>query len=159
MDLVTAKSPDILDLTFVKLAREIAMGIHSLDDILANNGVDTPGWDKIKVNARFIQLLESEVAAWNSAINANERVKIKTAVLIEEFLPKLNTRLHDPKESLDHVVKAATLAARLAGMGATGIGMQGDGGERFSVTINLGPDAKFQKEVTSKVIDHEPLRE
>lgn len=133
------------------------MGIHELPDILKNAGVDTMAWEGIKTHPRFLLLLESEVAAWNSALNTNERVKLKSAALIEEFLPELYARMHKTGENLDHIVKAATLAARLAGMGVTGMGVNDGDGNRFSVTINLGPEKQFQKDVTSKVIDHEPL--
>jgi hypothetical protein len=157
---VTApEKPDgVSDLTFVKLAREIAMEIHDLDTILTNNRVTHEQFEAIKTNSRFEQLLASAVAEWGSALNTPERVKVKAAALIEEWLPELNTRLHDGKENLDHKVKAATLAARLAGMGLTGAGVE-EVGSRFSVTINLGGDKPIEilKDVTSKVIDGEVL--
>lgn len=130
------------------------MGIHDINDILQRHGVTADQFEKIKQNQRFLTILDSEVADWNSAVNSNERVKIKSAVLIEEWLPELNARLHDTKESLDAKVKAGTLVARLAGMGLTGAVGGEDGAQRFSVTINLGPQKlTFDKELAPKTIE------
>jgi hypothetical protein len=153
------KTNGILDLKFVALAREIAMGIRDLPEILESQRIDDAEWDQIKRNDRFITLLNSEVESWNSAVNSNERVKLKSAVLIEEWLPEANARLHDSRETLDAKTKTATLIARLAGMGLTGANIGEDGASKFSVTINLGGGAQFQKDVTpqsNRVIDVTP---
>lgn len=145
------------DITLVKLAREVAMNIHTTEDILKTYHIPLEAWADICEMPRFQQLLETEVAQWNGALNTHERVKIKAAAMVEEWLPELHERMHDRSESLNSKIEAGKLAARLAGMGLTGAGISGGGSEGFKVTINLGADSQltFEKEVPARVIDGE----
>lgn len=144
------------DATFLKLAREIAMGIHSIETILVSNKIDLDTWQTIRTNERFQTYLVSENANWQSALNTHERVKLKSAAMLEEWLPELYQRMEDPKESLNAKIEAGKLVARLAGMGLTNANV-GEVGEKISVTINLGSDNQltFEKTLPSKVIDGE----
>jgi len=143
------------DLTLVKLAREVAMNIQSIETILETNQIDIETWENIKVHPRFNQYLESETSSWNSAINTHERVKLKSAAVIEDWLPEAYARMHDASENLNAKTELGKLVARLAGMGLTNTHVTDGSGERFSVTINLGNDAqlKFEKEIPMKTID------
>ena len=145
------------DVTLLRLARELAWDIYPLDTILQMNKVDANVWEIIRNLPRFQSYLESELAAWHAATNAHERVKVKSAIMVEEWLPELNTRIHDPNESLNSKIEAGKLVARLAGMGLEKAAISGDVGEKFSVTINLGGDAqlKFEKQISPQVIDGE----
>lgn len=144
------------DVTFVKLAREIAMGINPMEVILEHNKISQDDWEVIQSHPRFLQLLETESSTWGSALNTQERVKVKSAALLEEWLPELYTRMHDPGENLNAKIEAGKLVSRLAGMGLSGTQVT-DTTERFSVTINLGADSqlKFEKEIGPRVIDGE----
>lgn len=152
---VSVSSPE--ELTIVQLAREIAMDIRPFEEILKLYQITPERYETLKSNPRFIALVESEVAAWNGSLNTQERLKLKSASMLEEYLPELNARLHDPKELLSSKLEGAKLVARLAGAGLNGFGVEGVGGERFSITINLGGSEKltFNKEVTPKTIDGE----
>lgn len=145
------------DTVALRIAREIAMNLHDLETILKNNNVSTEAWDRLQTNQYFRDLVQSAVAEWESASNTHERTKLKAASLLEQWLLEANTRLHDPKELLTAKVQLATLLKSLSGMGVTSAQDGGGGGERFSVTINLGGDAKlkFEKKVTPKVIEGE----
>jgi hypothetical protein len=149
------------ELLFVKLAREIAIDHHDIETILKTYQIDDETWLDIRANAHFRRLLEEELAAWQSATNTHERTALKAAALVEEWLPEANSRLHDRSESLNGKVELGKLLARIAGMGLTGAGVEGGSGERFSITINLGNDAKlkFSKELPPKVIDAEVVGE
>lgn len=146
------------DATFVKLAREVAMGMNDISSILEKTNIDQNTWETISKHPRFRAILEQEVLAWESATNTNERVRVKSAAIVEEWLPELFTRMHDPAENLNAKIEAGKLVARLAGMGVSNAQVT-EGGERFSVTINLGADnqLKFEKELPPKVIDGEVL--
>jgi hypothetical protein len=157
--LALAKGPEF-DLVFAQVAREIAINHEDIETILKRYKVDDETWDKIQRNPRFQQILQSEITAWQSSINTGERVKLKAAAMIEDWLPEAHQRMHAPNESLNHKVELAKLITQIAGMGR---GSGGDGtsaGERFTVTINLGADHKleFEKRVTSKVIDAEVVQ-
>jgi hypothetical protein len=155
-----AISPSLGDLLLVKLAREIAMDIHPLETILKQYSISGEGWERLQKNPRFIALLGSEVEAWNTALNTAERVKLKAASMMEEFLPELNNRLHDGQEALPAKIEGAKLVAKMAGIGEKA-SFEGGSGEKFTVTINLGAGAApitIAKDVTPAVqtIEHEP---
>lgn len=131
---------------FVLLAREIAMDIYPLDQILKNHEIPAARWEQIRLNARFQGLLLKQVEEWNSALNTGERVKLKSLACVEEALPEFYARMHDPKENLPAKVKALEVIGGLAGLGKGGQAVQGGGGERFSVTINMGADQQIKIE-------------
>lgn len=144
--------------TVLKLAREIAMDIRPLEDILKTHGIDQPRWEKLSNSARFQALLRSEIEAWESATNTAERVKIKSLAFVEESLPEFFARAHDRREPLNSKVEVLKTVAKFAGVGGSGV----DGsvaGEKLMVTINLGADhsLKIEKDVTSKVIEHQEM--
>ena len=71
------------------LARELAMGIYEVEDILSRYGV---GWDeleRIRAMARFQQLLETTTVEWGSTLNTRERIKVKALAGVEDGLPGL----------------------------------------------------------------------
>jgi hypothetical protein len=158
MAAITVLAPSQSDIILVKLARELAMDIQPLETILKLYSIDDEAWEKLKLNGKFQNLLFSEAEAWNGALNTHERVKLKAASMLEEFLPELNNRLHDQDEALPAKIEGAKMVARIAGMGERS-DVGGSGGERFTVTINLGEDSKlltFEKQLPAKVIEHDP---
>lgn len=144
------------ELLLLKLAREIAMDIRPVEEILELYKIDSENWDEIQKNHYFQSIMSSEVEAWNSANNTAERLKLKTLAMVEESLPEFYTRMHDPKEPLPAKTDVLKTIAKFAGVGNSNVDAS-LGGERLSVTINLGADhtLRIEKEVTSKVIDHE----
>lgn len=156
MEVVKLTPKDVDELTLLKLSREIAKDIHPLETILDRFGISAELWADISKMPRFLALVKSEVEAWNAASNTPERVKTKSLSFIEEVLPELYERAHDPREPLSAKVELVKTIGRFAGVGNE----KGDGsgaGERLSVTINLGADNQitFEKDVTSQVIDAE----
>ncbi len=146
----------ITEQLLLRLARDIAMDILPVEDILKAHGVTADLWAKISNTPRFIELLIDATRDWASASNTHERVKVKAATMIEEWLPELHERLHDQREALSAKTEAAKLLRDLAGMGKgvdTAIA-----GEKFNITINLGSDQmKIEKSIPTKVIDAESL--
>ena len=136
------------EVRLLKLAREIAMDIAPLPQILGSNGFTEAEWEQVQKNSRFRKYLTSASEEWNSALNTHERVRVKAAAMIEEWLPELYSRMHDKAESLNHKIEAGKLARVLAGFTSKNIGVE-NAGERVSISINLGADAqlKFEKQV------------
>jgi hypothetical protein len=158
----TLKSPSNSDLDLVRLAREIAMDIVPIEDILKYYDITDEAWSKLQSNTKFQTLLGSEVESWSSALNTRERVIVKSASMLEEWLPELNARMHDNTEPLPAVIEAGKMLAKIAGLGdARGEG-GGAIGERFVINISMGPQIapiEIMKEVTSKVtIEHEATK-
>jgi len=145
------------DLLMVRIARAVAQDIVTLDEILKTNQVSPEAWKVIEQHPRFQKYLQEAILDWNAAENAPERVKIKAAAAIEEWLPEGFAQMHNQEAPLLHRNDLAKLMAKLGGMDNGRVGVEGSVGERFHVTINLGGDAKltYDKEVPSKVIDHE----
>lgn len=153
--IVTVDRP-VTELKLLQIAREIAMDIRPVEEILATHNVSEQEWEAIQANPRFRSYIESEATAWHGSLNTHERVKLKAAAMLEEWLPELNQRMHDRAESLNAKIEAGKLARDLAGFARNGVGVEG-AGEKFSVTINLGQDAKltFEKQLPPVVIDAE----
>ena len=85
---------------------------------------------------------------WQSAENAQARIKIEAAVALEDALPAIAARMTKEGEALSGVVETGKLFAKLAQIGEGR--SEGLPGEKFSITINLGEDKKltFEKDVT-----------
>jgi hypothetical protein len=149
------------DLDLITLAREIAMDIQPLENILQARSISDKTWSKLQKNPRFAALIASETEAWQTALNTQERVKIKSAAMLELWLPTLHLRMNDTKETLTGVVEAGKMLSRLAGIGVNGE-VVANIGERFSITINMGPkvddSVRFEKD-TSKLVDVTPNKD
>lgn len=145
------------DLLMLRIARSIAQDISELDKILATNGVTHEQWAIIERHPRFQKYLQASIIDWNAAENTPERVKVKSAAMVEEWLPEAFRQMHSPEAPLLHRNDLAKLVARLGGMEKSGSVAGEVGGERFHVTINLGADAKlnFDKTVPMKTINHD----
>jgi len=153
--------PANADIMLVKLAREIAMDIQPLEIILKQYAISDETWSGLQRSTKFRALLESETEAWNTALNTHERVKLKSASMLEEWLPELNGRIHDVTEALPAKIEAGKMLAKIAGLGERN-DVVGTSGERFVINISMGPQApplEFSKDVTPQVtIEHAPQR-
>lgn len=143
----------------VKLARQIAMGIKELPDILYDNDLTLREFDEIRALPLFGRTLESEVKAWAGADNTHARLKLKSAAMLEEYLPELYARLNDRTEPLMAKMKAVELVSKIAGFGDRDVAPAGNPGDKVHVTINLGADTRVEyvKQLPHKVIEHEPV--
>jgi hypothetical protein len=137
----------------LKLAREIAMDIQSIEDILKHHQVTDDQWEEIQQNPRFNTYLRGAVEEWQSATNTPERVKLKSMAFVEEALPEFFARAHDPKEPLAAKTEVLKTIAKFAGVGGSVEGALS--GEKMIVTINLGADnqLRIERDVTPQVIE------
>jgi len=97
MDAVS--SPSNSDIDVVRLAREIAMDIQPLNKILEQYAISNETWSELQRNSRFRMILACEAEAWSTAMNVHERVKVKSAAMLEEFLPELYARMNDREQA------------------------------------------------------------
>jgi hypothetical protein len=159
MNAIVEQNTGYNHLTIVRLAREIAMNIRGIDEILEVQGISKDIFAKIKSTKEFEKVLQNEVEAWNSATNTAERVRLKSLSFVEESLADFYADAVNKNESLSARTEVLKTVARFAGIGASNV----DGainGEKFLVTINLGSDKtlKIEKDVTPKVIDAEDYK-
>jgi hypothetical protein len=145
---ITSKESSFNDVILLKLAREVAMDMRDIPQILELHGVTQGEWEVISTLPRFQDYLRSSLEEWNSAANTADRVKLKSLAFVEEALPEFFARAHDPREALPAKVEVLKAVARFAGVG--GSVDAGITGERLSVTINLGADQqlKIEKNIT-----------
>lgn len=141
------------DVTLLKLAREIAMDIRPIEDILETHGISSARWDEIQGSSTFQSLLRSSLEEWQGALNTQERVRLKSLSFVEEALPEFFARAHDPRENLTAKVEVLKTIAKFAGVGGAVEGAVN--GEKMVVTINLGADhqLKIERDVTPQVIE------
>lgn len=158
MSAVTEADKYSLQHKLVSLARELAYDMKSLPDILKELSISTEEYDVIRKSAVFNNILAQEIANWGSALNTQERVKLKTQSMIELSLEEFYARMHDKDEPLSAKVALLQTLTKIAGMDANK--QEVTAGERFQVTINLGADQKLvidKPAPTHKVIDGEVL--
>lgn len=138
----------------VVLARELAMNIHEIPDILTRLNITPTQWEDIQKDPRFQGYLRDAIVTWQSALNAPERIKVKSLAAIEDWLLAAYGDLHDDKNNLRDKTELAKLISRLAGVGEKAPN-ELPAGEKISITINMG-DQSVHAEQTSipKIIEH-----
>lgn len=144
-----APMPDLPPTEMARLAREIAMDIRELPDVLKLFALTPEQYARIRLSPFFIQALAAANVEWNSALNTHERIRLEAACALEDALPSLSARMKNNGEALPGVVEAGKLFAKIAGLGERDQNA-GAPGERFTITINLGDgqDLKYEKNVT-----------
>lgn len=129
-----------LDTVMLRVARDIAMDMYPLADILKNNEVHINEFMSWQAHPQFVRYLQSEKEAWTAASNTAERTKLKAGIVMEMFMEEAHTELRDKKTPLNQRVELAKVLTRLAGMGGTGGAADvGAGGGGFRLQINIGP--------------------
>ena len=118
------------------LARELAMGIYEVENILGRYGIDWLEWERIQALPRFQRLLETTTVEWGSTLNTRERIKVKALAGVEDGLAGLFLSAKDTRETLASRVEAYKLARVLAGVGEKETGEIP--AEKFTLTINIG---------------------
>jgi hypothetical protein len=142
-----ARIGDDLEVTLRSLAREIAMDLQDVETILGNHQIRPKDAKKYLNHPRFQAMLAEACTHWNSGLNVQERIKLKMQTLVEEAIPEMFKRLHDPRFS--DSAKVELLKTLMKG-GNVGVDPKEAGalGEKVQITINMGADSKleFQKE-------------
>lgn len=151
MTAMTWQESSFNDAILLRLAREIAMDIRTTDEILKTYEIDESRWQLIQQNHTFKGYLRGAIEEWSSATNAQERVRAKALAMVEESLPEFYSRLHDADEALQHKTEVLKTITKLAGLESKP--GEAGGGEKFTVTINLGADqqVRIEKDITPQV--------
>jgi len=138
----------------VAIAREMAMAIRADTTILRAAGITKGQFEEFIVgNPLYKRAFETFIMEWESALSTNKRIAIQAAAGLEDALPHLALRMTDDKEQLNQKVETAKLFAKLAGAGEIKEGAAV--GERFSISIILGPD----QQAITKTIEAVPGKE
>lgn len=134
------------------IARELAMNIYELPDILEFANVSMEEFEGLKDRPYFLALLKNELATWGSSLNVTERVKVKAQYIVEDWLKVAARDANNPNEPLAARSQVMRIVTGLAGMGGGGVEAGGPS-DRFVVNINLGEDKKLHYEKEIKVVE------
>jgi len=131
---------------FAALAREIAMDIFPLAQVLELHRLDDAEWTRINSNPKFQAMLGSMITDWNSAANTRERVRIKAATGLEAVMETYIADILDPGIPLTQRVEAGKFLARLGELDSQAMG---EIGEKFSIPLNIGAHHVESKPMTT----------
>ncbi len=127
------------DIDLITFAREIAIDHWDIEDVLDRYQLRYDDFRLLFEFPRFTRLLANEEESWSSAKNTHERVRLKSAALIESYLEAAAKSLMSDHETLVAKTGLAKLVGSFAGLGEEALRAQkGVGGSGFSITINLG---------------------
>jgi hypothetical protein len=128
------------------LVREIVMDVNELPTILKAFNIDLPTFQAIEQHEEYKLLFERLFAEWHKADSTEARLKIQSAFILEQALPKLGAKAMADDGVLRDQVEAAKFLKSLAGIGDSG--ERGKIGEKFAITINMGAQTvKIEKNV------------
>lgn len=142
---------------FATLAREVAMDIFPLEDILKVHQLSLDDWNELCANPRFKTMLDQMMREWASAASTAERVRIKAATGVESHIETLIADIGDRSIPLAQRTEAMKFLAR-AGELDGGRGIEGAGGAPFSINISIGQQPPITAVVEQRpVIDVTPV--
>lgn len=140
-----------------KLAREVATDVRELADVLHDFELTEDQFQHLQEKTPFGNMLKAAIQEWNSALSAQDRIRILAANALEEQLPMLAARMGNEKEPLSGAVETGKLLAKLADIGEGA--RHGSASERFTITINLGDDKTLTLENAVRPLEVRPLPE
>jgi len=142
-----------------KLARELAMRILPLEDILTLHQISSDDLERLESWPSFMRMLAEETEVWQSALNTKQRVEIKTWSILEEALPALSTYIHSPDFNDNAKVALIGVMQKQVGIGVKENSTAGTAGEKISITINTGSqELKLEREL-NPVIEAQVVEE
>lgn len=129
---------DIFAIELAALAREIAMDILPIDQILQLHKMSDEEWQQIQENPRFKSMLADMVREWNATTSTRDRVRAKASTGLESVLETYIRAIADDSVSLAQRVEAGKFLARLGELDGQKEILSGGGVGGFSISINLG---------------------
>jgi hypothetical protein len=150
--------PDHFDeFAMAKLAREMAMNIRNYKTIFEDFGIDEEQYYEIAKHEFFKRAKEQFAIEWNSALSANDRVKLIMAAYTEEMLPKIGAGALDDSKPLSDRLAVFNSFCKGAGIGEAK--PNGNGAERFVININMGGDIEhYDKAIAIDVTPENPVK-
>jgi hypothetical protein len=128
---------ELFAVEFAALAREIAMDIFPIDQILELHRLSEEEWARIQDNQKFRQILGDMTREWNATATTGERVRTKAATGLESTLEVYIRAITDDNIPLAQRVEAGKFLARLGELDGSK-GTIGIGGSGVTININTG---------------------
>lgn len=143
-------------LNVAKLAREIAMDVLPVQDLLTLNHISDEEWCRIQDDPKFQVMLKDMVLEWNSASNTRQRIKIKAQTAIEVLMDTLFREVIKGEAPLTQKVDAVRQLARLGELEGAQVG-GGQAGDRVSIVINMGAPQAPAEPITIDVTPNQSV--
>jgi len=133
-----------------RLARDVVMELRALPDILEPYCVSELQFARIKEMPFFKRVYEDFLIEWNRVTSTPERIRLISAVMLEEGLPRMGAQMVDKEVSPAIAIETGKFFAKIAGVGEAKT--DANTGEKFVINISLGEDTKLQftKDVTPR---------
>jgi len=137
------------------------MELQPLERILEEFKLAQDEYAVVKLIPYFKRVCEEFAAEWNRITSTQDRLRLISAVMLEEGLPRLGSQMVDPNIGAAVAVETGKFFAKIAGVGDGPKVNEASAGDRFTITINLGEDhkLKFTKDVTPRTSEVEASAE
>lgn len=162
---VPGNANEVFALDYAQLAREIAMDIFPISEILGLHKLDDNQWGQIQKHPKFLDVLANITREWQSAANTADRVKVKSQTGLESVLEYYIRDITNPDIPLNQRVEAGKFLARLGELdGARDISRGAGVGAAIQINISVSPDMPPLSVTAKPVLDlehfsrDEPLR-
>ena len=119
-----------------RLAWELTANILPMGEIMKRYDLDFDSLAEKRLDPTFRAVLEEYGRAWSSSLSAQERIRVKAALLVEDGLLDIFRILKSADTAPAAKLDAFTALSKAGDVG-TAKKDSAAGGERFSVTINL----------------------
>ncbi len=138
------------------LAQDIVKNIEEVPDILNKFGISHDEYLRLAETTPFRNMLREAATEWNSAAKTQDRIKLKSALLVEQALPEMYGALLNKNEPLNGRVELLKTLGKFGELGIAPV----DGGAkgntfRLEINFNGSPERNIVVEhaaLTSEVI-------
>ncbi|MDE2101924.1 MAG: hypothetical protein KGL39_32055 [Patescibacteria group bacterium] len=130
-----------------ELAREIVTNIRDAPDILRDHGVSESEYARLAETSQFKAMLRQAATEWGAVENTHQRVRLKSATLVEQALPDMFSELSNAKEPLSSRVALLNSLAKIGNLGTPEPTAQ-KAGNSFKLSINLTGSKDEPKTIT-----------
>jgi hypothetical protein len=120
-----------------RLIADLVANIRFQKDVLAQYGLTEKNLAAKMLNPGFAGHYRATQAAWNSDMNAQERIRLKAAFILEDSLPDLGRIIKNSQTPVNAKLAAIESLTKISTV--ANVPKQADGGgEKHSITINIG---------------------
>jgi hypothetical protein len=150
---VLSKFSDEYEQKLRDLAQDIVKNIYEIPDILQRAGITQNEYAALAETTPFKQMLQVAANEWDGAHNTSLRVKLKSALLLEQALPSMFGALIDKEEPLAARTQLFVAMGKVGELGhAPPITQGANAGSTFRLEINFP-----SQPAKSIVIQHDEL--
>lgn len=133
------------------LIADLVANVRFQKDVLAQYNLTQEDLARKMLNPGFAAHYRATHAAWNSDMNAQERIRLKAAFLLEDSLPDMHKIIKNPQTPVNAKLGAIEQLTKISTVAVVPKEQQG-GSETHKITINIGSDTKavvIEQEKTS----------